>query len=682
MRTWLPLYACLSLFACGLHGAQILSSIPGSAEPRPATLLARRLDGSAPAIQQAITVPGTTDIALPDGLWELRVLAGGVWMAPTQLRNADSASVKLWPTGTVAGTSNGARALRARFTARDANGPSGEVECETDGSGWVCEIPRGLYDLQFLSRGCAPEFRFAAAIPADDRTGRLRLQFVAGASLSGTVEAARGLKIPLDGVALSLIPAGSDLNAAKHTAHADGKGFFQFKGLSPGDYTIRAERKGIAAQSKPVRILTGTAAELNEPLILDTPKKLTVTVMPAVDPAALPWSLRLSSYDPRLRRGDIVSESRVSAAGEWTSPPLVSGEYRIEIHTAAGEHWKSAAVTIERDDVITGIAAIPEKLTGMVTIGDRPLKATLSFGGEWGVKLHSDMDGSFAGDIPPHEGEDEQVVLVEAETPRVKRTVRTKIIGSVLKIDLPTTTLMGRVLNDDGSPASHGRITVTGDQPDTFEQVFTEADGSFQLTGYEAGKYRVTAYAFERSSKSLGVELRKDESAEIELILERQEIVNGRMTVGEIPVIAAEVYAFPRDAWGPTVPQAVTDENGYFQLTLPPGTTRFDVFAVHPAFDVTFGRTILRKDKELQVRTNQIGGTIVVESAADELVLRHHGSEMTAGWLIHRTGAVKTADRLTVPRLEPGQYAACTPDGKTCVSGHLAPHGTLTLTLD
>jgi hypothetical protein len=302
------------------------------------------------------------------------------------------------------------------------------------------------------------------------------------------------------------------------------------------------------------------------------------------------------------------------------------------------------------------------------------------------VKLESDGDGRFEGQIPADD-KDERLILLQSDAPRLKRTIRVKFEredggGLHARITLPSTTLMGRVVNADRSPEPHAIITVSRDNPDVFEQTFGESDGSFQIAGFDPGTYKVTADGFQKTSKSQAVELRSDQTAEVELVLERYEHLQGRMTAGDGPVIAAELWALPRDAWGPTVPRATTDESGYFQMDLPPGTTTFDGIAIHPAFDIVIGRAVIQKDKQMHIHAQQIGGTLNVETGSDDaLLLLHNGGEFSAGWLAGLVGGSVAPGRLTIPRLQPGQYSVCTAKDKKCASGYLAPHGTLTLTL-
>jgi hypothetical protein len=683
------LIVVLVLLIAGVSsGARLttVTAVPDSGR-RTATVRARRVDGSAEPLEHSIIVPGITDLAMGEGLWEIRVVGEGLWAAPAYLRNEDSTAVRVWPTVPLTGTAKGVSALRVGFLPLDQNSAAGEVDCAVDHEEWKCSVPTGRYDLRFSSSGFAPEYRFAVIAKADAKP--LLLNFVPGASLSGSVEAVTGAKIPADGVEILLTSAIGESAAWKQTAHSNAKGFFQFKGVAPGDYSIRGEAKGLTTQSESVKMRAGAAAELNTPLLLDAPKRLTVAVMPRLDPSGNRWRMRLISNNARLRHGDILAESAVTEEGQWTHPKLIAGNYSVEVLTANGEQWSSQDVTIGRDDVTVAVTALAAKITGLITLGDRPLKASLSFPDEWGVKVQSDSDGQFTGQIPPDD-RNERMILVEAETPHVKRTIRTKVekneAGDLhLVINLPTTTLMGRVMNEDRSPEPHAFLTVTQNDSAVFEQMFVEPDGSFQIGGFEPGDYWIKADAGERTSKSVEVKLRRDSSSEVELMLRRVEVLHGRMTMGQTPAIAADIYVFPRDTWADTwvtgLPHATTNESGYFEMELPPGTKIFDGLAVHPAFDIIIGRATMQQDQQLRVATQQIGGTLILESKSDDVLLIHGGGEMYASWVANKAGGTVAPGQMIIPRLQPGQYSACLKDKGRCVSGYLPPHGTLTLSL-
>ncbi|MEO8381492.1 MAG: carboxypeptidase-like regulatory domain-containing protein [Acidobacteriota bacterium] len=691
-RQWPIVLSVISLWSVGANGAQItISQQEATGQFQTASVRALRLDGVGDPMEQTTSVPGTTDLTLPEGLWEVQILGDRMWAPPVHLRNDDSSTVRVWPAVALTGTLNAGSALRARFTSLEPQGASGEARCAVAGEKWECWLPTGRYDLRFSAPGSAPEFRFDMVVPKDSKPPKdlkppdLRLQFVAGASLSGSVEAARGSRIPVEGTKVVMIPASRETAGEAHVVSADGKGFFQFKGLAPGDYSVGVNTKGLVARTQSVNILADRAAELSTPLLLDTPKRLTVTVMPPLDPAGVSWSLRLVSFDARARTVSLISESQATAAGEWSHRGLTAGEYEVQIRLASGELWKSETVVVGFEDVAIAVFAPAMRITGLVTLGDRPLSARLSFGGEGGPMLNSDAEGRVTGEIPPDDQE-ERSILVEAETPRVRRTVKARIQrnegrDAYFTINLTATTLMGRVVDEDRSPQPDAILTVTRDAND-FEQGFTEKDGSFEIAGLEPGEYNVTAAGFRRLSKPISVELRKGEAAEVELVLERNEQVRGRMTMGDTPVISAEIYARSREAWTPIPHQVRTNERGFFELDLPPGTKTYDGLAVHPAFDIVIGRGSVRPGRIAWVRTNQIGGMVIIESTSyGDLVLGHNGAEVDVSLIVSLAGSV-VPGRLTVPRLEPGQYSVCSRKSAACVNGYLAPRGTLTLTID
>jgi len=509
------------------------------------------------------------------------------------------------------------------------------------------------------------------------------LQFVHGASLSGRLEAVRGAKISFDGLELSLSGA-----EQRYTAKSNAKGFFQFKGLAAGLYSLRARREGLAAQERPVTIVDGAAEDLSAPLLLDHPKRLTVMLAPALDPDLKPWRVSLWVGDGQRRGLTTVTESAAAPAGEWSVSGLVAGEYRVEIARAAGGIWKSADFTIEDADVHLPLALLGEHVRGVITLGDRPLAAKLSFGNEHGAMLTSDEDGRFEGEIPPDAG-DERTIHVDAEAAGIARTIRAQIerneSGARMTIRLPATMLSGHVIGADGAAKPDTLVIVSADKAGAVHQVFSDDDGSFQMTGIEAGHYRVIAQTFDEKSKQVMVTLRDDESAEVELVLENNVVVRGRVGIGETPVMQADVYGIPRDTqFAPFLPQAKTNDGGRFELKLPPHTTLFDLVMVHPAFDVVLTRGAGGMDAVRHVFATQIGGMLAVNTRAPkELLLRHGGGECWLLWLANVPGANGVIDsaQVVLPRLEPGEYTVCSAKTNQCAHGYLAPYGTLTLAL-
>lgn len=103
------------------------------------------------------------------------------------------------------------------------------------------------------------------------------------------------------------------------------------------------------------------------------------------------------------------------------------------------------------------------------------------------------------------------------------------------------------------------------------------------------------------------------------------------------------------------------------------------MIAVHPSFDIVVARSTIQSDKDPNIRTGQIGGTLAIESESlDDVVLLHNGAELNARGLVYLANRFEKTNPLVIPRLQPGHYVACSKE-KKCNEGDLAPNATLTL---
>jgi hypothetical protein len=358
------------------------------------------------------------------------------------------------------------------------------------------------------------------------------------------------------------------------------------------------------------------------------------------------------------------------------------------VNRANGNRWTSKSVTVEDTDVTLSVSAPAQRVAGSVKLGDRPLAASLSFGGEGGTPLQSDEAGRFEGEIP--RGESEREIFIEAHAQHVRRTISAKFEERdsgdwYADIELPASALIGRVVREDGAPEPHALLTATGQGHHAFYQAFANEDGTFQISGPDAGEYAISAESEGKRSEQVTVRVTENAAGEVQqLVIRPQVVVRGRLGMGAVPLVGAEIRAIPRDTqWIPFMPHTTSNERGRFELQLPPRTTTFDFVAVHPAFDVTLGRRSVQTGTTLHVVANQIGGTLVIDSdAPKDLLLRHDGGEYWASWLARLAGGSVDAARVVLPRLEPGQYSACSSKTNKCVSGELSPYGTLKLALD
>ena len=649
------------------------------------TVRAERMDRPADAIEQQIRVPATNSFALPQGLWEIRLRSDSFWARPVYLRDSDSVSMPVFPAVAFRGSAKGHSTLRLSFTSLDANGATGDCECKVGGDSWVCTIPPGRYDLRFSTPGSAPEHRFDVKIPNKEEVA---LKFVAGASLTGRLQSVRDAKTSLEGLEVSLAPMGPN-GPQRQTTRSTVKGFFQFKGLAPGAYVVRARGAGLVTRAVSVTVIAGLAAEMTAPLLLDRPKRLTVLLAPPLDPDLKPWIVSLASLDAARSHASVVSESSATASGEWSASGLIAGDYVLSVRRPNGQQWAFQETTIV-DDTTLPLTITGERISGEITFGERPLRAKLSFGGEGGVTLQSDAAGRFEGEIPLQDG-DERAVFVDGDPLPIEITIRTKIDRTEsgerrILIHLPETSLSGRVLLSDGSPGSHVIVTATRRNPRVLTQTISGENGTFAFMGIAAGDWHVLADDERYGRSESQVRVASGEAAEVDLVLRSHVVVHGSFATGANPVIQADVYAFPRDtSFAPFLPQAKTTNGGRFEIKLPPKTTIADLFLVHPAFDIAMTRISMPPDVVHNITATQIGGTLIVDAKSPErLLLRHSGAECWLSWLpiLPGVGAAIDSSRVVVSRLQPGEYSVCDAQTNQCGRGYVPPFGTLTLTLN
>lgn len=663
----------------------------------------RRVDKDAELRAVELPVGQTTLLQLPDGTWEISVgeEKSAYWAAPLYVRDSDAVTVHLWPRGAAFGTV-GSRApatgtLVARFDAsEDSHSVSGVVECAVADRRWRCSLPVTKLDLRFSLPGYATEFRWKVPVTEQGTdVGTLDLQ--PGSSVSGRVEVlARGTESVPNGVTISVGPADGNARLKKraYSAVSDDRGFFQVRGLLPGRYVLRGDRGAYASDSRFIDIVGLTNASLRTPLVLAKPGRLRVSIRPAVDPDELQWRVVLLKRHDDSDDWDVIDQSLATRTGNWSNQRLLPGAYAVKVQQAGGAEWSREEITVTagESDRALDITVDMSEVRGSVTLGGRPLAgATVRLGGTKAPAFLTDSKGEFRGQTL-RIGEDETAVVVESETPNVRRTVTVRGHRSpegehVFDIALPATAIVGRTVNEDGTIEPNAIITLrSAGGDDLFEQMFSGADGMFQFEGFKEGKYALDAVAFQKSSNVVEVDAAADPQP-IDLVLRSETTVRGRVTMAGVPVIGANVFAFPRDTRTSILPSARSDSAGLFVLSLPPNTNIYDVAVVPRGFYSTVARIVRDpKQKDLIVDVGQDGGALMIEAHDDgsTLVLRHGGGEYSPEWLAQKAGGtVSRGDGrrvVTIPNLESGTYSVCS-GTQRCETVHVPRFATATVLL-
>lgn len=707
------LKVCALLFALGslclardLSAFTVAVTAAGMKQaPSVVTAKMRRVDGEQmPAADLQLAVGTPTEVDLSDGTWEITVTSPGLWAAPVYATGSQAVTLQVWPrgviTGTLGGKSPASGDLVVNFVPTQSTEnevrPAGTTMCGFLNREWSCLLPTGEHDLRFSLTGFATEFRWGVKVGEETAVALGQLDFTPGSSVFGKVQLRNvAMSEILRSAEVSLTPANTDPslgNVRQYTTRPDGGGFFQIRGLAPGEYSLRAWTKDLISETRTVQVIAQTNASLKEPLLLAKPSRISITITPPLDENRRPWQVELLRMQHGANHMDVMDRSLASAKGAWSQHRVLPGDYLLTIGQQDGSEWRTEELTVRSEDGDLPIEIIlkSERVAGRVTLGDRPVAARVRFGGEHGPGLVADEDGRFEGTIPTPPKEGEITLLVTSETPDIQRTLVLKGDRSpdgalYFDIQLPATTIIGRTINEDGSSEPSAVVTLRSKDDRVFEQMFSNEDGSFQFAGFDPGLYALQADAFQKLSAVVYVEARSDGSSSTDLVLRAHEQVRGQVSMRGAPVAGAVIHALPRNVKTSFGLTETSDAAGRFVLKLPPGTITYDVIAFPRGFYVTAARITRDPKQYLGVEVGQDGGTLHIDAPEDEvlLLLVHAGGEFSLPWVARESGGVVSGEngrrRLTIPNLESGNYSVCRK--QKCTSVYVPRFATASVTV-
>lgn len=663
-------------------------------------------------------------IALAPGLWELAPTVPGFWSQPSTIRVAGdtaAATLTLFPAATIHGTVTTAekppRLLTIYFQPAPSDRaeailPTSSVECPISGKRWTCEVPAGALDLAIRAQGYVSIYRWKETLLHTEPRDLGALTLRRGSTVSGSAFFAERLTNPpkITITLASEVSAPRPLDRKnrdrllRQTVTPNARGFFAFTAAA-GVYTIQAAAGELISEPRTVRVLDGREMMLREPLLLERPRLFTLQVVPALDPLKKPWSVLLQKMDH-----DNVVESDVAATipptGRWQKASLTPGHYALSIHRTPADSWHYEEFDLTADET-REINLHLGAVNGLVTLGGKPLKGTVWFGGEHGqphVPILTHEDGTFSVLLPLPEDAKWPAVDVTAESPYVHRTMtdvslqRHEGKAWTVEIDVPSTLLLGEVVDAAGAVKRNAIINIVGADGST-QQILSE-DGSFSISGLPAGRTALRAETREDESDGpQEVDVPADDSMTVRLVVKPRSVFDGIVTSSNGPVGSATISALPLDFQFRNVGRFPAEEDGHFTMPLPPGTTDSHLFVSAPGYAFRMMRAQKLETGPLMVLLDSQGGSLTVESPqrdSGELlpVVLHNGAAMpalTLAWLADGTSGPNGEHgfRATYPLVEEGPYAVCwmplaaagsgMPNGR-CASGLLPRGGSLTLT--
>jgi hypothetical protein len=264
-----------------------------------------------------------------------------------------------------------------------------------------------------------------------------------------------------------------------------------------------------------------------------------------------------------------------------------------------------------------------------------------------------------------------------------------------LDLDLPSRSISGTVVDELGRPSSPAMIDVVF--PDNELHQIVSEDGSFVMTGLDSGRHRLRAFSKELESIDLqDVVLGDDNDATADALLVVVPVHHLRGVIRALdgPALGAVLFATPPGDHARPIILSRADPEGRFDIRFPAATSDVAVAINAPGFAFRLLRATLGTDEET-FAVDQNGGTLSIDAPTQSGLrpyLVHDGASLPAFVIGYIAGAPFEANsseriKFQIPSVEPGTYSLCwVSDGPStpakvpdCITGVLAPHGTLTL---
>lgn len=607
----------------------------------------------------------------------------------------------------------------AGTSAERRSGPSGSAVVPVRRGTWEAELPEGVLDVSLRARGLVPRYFFDLRTRSAKTLDLGRIELTQGASLVGSVDVSGGGRLKPEECLVTLRPdteeaQGADsarASLAVRTVRPTTRGFFQFEGVPPGRWRLRASQPGMAEAARTVEIATDLEASLRQPLILGSFSSLDLRIEPRRAPEGGLWIVELLEVRDGAAPERVV-ETPLRGDGSWSYGRLVDGRsYLMRLKTSSGLGWWTDEKPFEMS-AATRTRAIEvgvEKIRGSVLLGKRPIAAVLAFGEEShfpSIRMESDTSGRFEGVLPRRGA---WRVGIRSAAPRVARSVDVEVPRPAnaevaeIEIRLPEGGFQGEIVDTKGKlvPNAFLRVRAMGWRETKSELI---PDGSFLLEGLADGEYMVAADTRTAESESMKVTVTDGGVPEpLRLVLAPYSAIRGRTVIGPgVGLPRANVQRLPEPGaeWGRGMlrPAAM---DGRWVVEIPASRSSACLIHAAPAYGTRISR-MQPSPEEQEVLLQAAAGRLVLTAPKPARgegrfpVLFHGGCMCYQLALRAYTRAAETEVKggvRTEGLFEPGEYSLCvithdefsaftggTPSFQSCAHGVLLPGGQLELT--
>jgi hypothetical protein len=667
-------------------------------------LAAARLVATSDPAGQTVTAPlapsarsGSLSLT-GDAVWRIRLDAPHCWSSSALWAAGSAGDVMLdvYRAGSVDGTLQiGRGTAPQRFQVKlfraqgsesartAASGDGDDLSCVLEFPRWSCLVPGGVpFDLRLEAPGFAAVYYWNVVAAANRRTSVGASVLTPGASVTGSVQNPSGMPLKTKVVLFPLQESRSrGLAAIERSQETNGKGFFQFTGLDPGEYRIVSYAAGYSPMVvSPVSVRNEQTVVLPRPITHVPFAKLTIALDPPTAAGGMPWVIALAEgtrISPAISPPPLGQPA--GKDGRWSANHLRADVYRLQVLDRGGAVLDERFIDLsdgESHALDISIAGI--RRHGMIRAGDAPLEADVEFSDPVGrrVTAHASEGGTF--DIVfPSPGQWTPVVRF----PRGRNAARISVKSITvltekpddIDILLPGGRVRGVVTSAGGDPSPavvhlmrSGRLVA---------QQRTSDDGRFDLIGLSSGDYALDAEGADGTTPQPVPATVDDHSAsDFTLVIQPYRRVHGIvLTPAGTPASGALVRVSVDNglSWSRTV----ADVDGQFSYKAPGRTDAVDLIALtfaYPALLMHAGA----------------GEPIVMQLAQDGGVLRIRGLQRA---FIRAQDAAAPVQAFLYPEpfgrfsggifLQPGSYTVC-PDpvaAPACQSATVGAGGEVTL---
>jgi hypothetical protein len=707
------------------------SALPAST---PIHIHATRMVGDTTGSQpvDAEVAPGGAVLDLGEGIWQVQAFAAGYWSPGAEItvgsEGPQSAQIAFFPAATLRGelaapqSAPPLQSLDVSLAARPASaGPttnalpqpgSAHLICPVDGKAWSCLAPAGLFDVRLEAPGYAPVYNWAVTLKPAETTDLGQSELQNALSVFGRAVGKDGSDPP--GPCLATLdpdaqrsggpepqPQNAPANEKSFTVPVGPRGFFQIVGVLPGRHVLTVQCLAASGFAE-LDVQPEGETRIDSPLVLQE-LTLAIVLTPAADPEGQPWKLTVDATSPRLRR--IADSATTSADGRWTRRGLMAGSYRVTVRSSDGAEWLRKDFDLRSGSGPLALRLASVRVAGQVLLKAQPVRARLLFSNQAGgepVALSSDDQGRFTGILPVGPGAQETLWTVEAHLshPQTIRRLEAVAVPKVaagasawLDLELPAIPVRGTVLSEDNQPQSNAQVTLEAAGSGYRTSTSTDGEGSFEMADLPAGKYNAVAESDYGISEPTPFSVTGNSESQLKLILHPYLHVPFYVVSSDKePVADATVQVWV----APGVPRALgrTDQNGRFEVSLPPGTTEVALTVGAPDYDIKLTKmpvsstpaanesdpspqqNVAQSIAENTVTLDTNGGTLVLNfqpadgtlDRSSTLYLVHNGAiadaRTLAGWGSNQPGVgsdgpAEIDGPAEVDGIDPGDYALC-----------------------